>query len=729
MTRKARFDSQGVPFSPIDADAASEIDEVLSAVGLILAGRSSEIRFMEIALTVYRVCSFQKSKALVKQVVSSFSYSFGVYIDDTLPELDAVTDGAAARALAYVNDLSRLLPRYDHLSKSVAALLSPVESLSLGRTNVKQLLRNAFVTIMDRSSTYSSTVNSIALLVDDLLRTETISTIENNPAFRGALAAKQLLEFASPARLKGLTITLDGRINDFFKRFARDFQFVERPAEENQEPEAEQEGAVDFEPIAFGTETSILFAGESHRIEEDPAPSEADVAEERAIGRVCDFSREANRLTSLTFWLLRRLFGDAFASEVRDKAVCVIANPANPSFQFCLERTRPMVRRRRLDDLRLFLSSLGNFAPSLHLVLGELLAEIPEEKIEPETIDFYRAAANGYSDMTRPIEQALSKFVNGNKAVVFASLLKQIHKLALGGADISPLAPLLGLIDDKVEFGLQHTRQVTRRLTRRGCEQLANEHKLLNKLQGISDDFDLQSLRTILNESERSFELHLGPVFMINSALWPFKGQWPSPKALVVYSATISERYLRLFPTRRIRFPINYWIVKVRDQKRGIVCEGTGVQAEVLLYLNNHAMISRTALEPQISEQFLGAALVSLTRKSSALLVAQSEDVYVLNPNFRSTEKVIKLVPPASKGELENTKAIALQKANMIEACITRLMKESKILKIPDLDAAVKRALSDQCPISTDDVRKGVESLISRNFIEQTTNNRVRYVQ
>jgi hypothetical protein len=47
-----RFESLVVPFSAIDRNAAFDINRILSVVEFILAGRSSEVRFIEIRLII-----------------------------------------------------------------------------------------------------------------------------------------------------------------------------------------------------------------------------------------------------------------------------------------------------------------------------------------------------------------------------------------------------------------------------------------------------------------------------------------------------------------------------------------------------------------------------------------------------------------------------------------------------------------------------------------------------
>jgi hypothetical protein len=92
-------------------------------------------------------------------------------------------------------------------------------------------------------------------------------------------------------------------------------------------------------------------------------------------------------------------------------------------------------------------------------------------------------------------------------------------------------------------------------------------------------------------------------------------------------------------------------------------------------------------------------------------------------------EKEVKLVAPSIHRETEVAKAAIEQKSQRIDAAILRIMKAKKIMKSTDLDAEVREELAAQVHVSTDDVRRSVESLYAKRYLEQTTHGRVRYVQ
>ena len=64
----------------------------------------------------------------------------------------------------------------------------------------------------------------------------------------------------------------------------------------------------------------------------------------------------------------------------------------------------------------------------------------------------------------------------------------------------------------------------------------------------------------------------------------------------------------------------------------------------------------------------------------------------------------------------------------MIEACVVKRMKQARILKFSELDEYVKSELSSKVPVSTDEIRKHVDLLINRNYLEEMGSGRLAYV-
>jgi hypothetical protein len=350
-------------------------------------------------------------------------------------------------------------------------------------------------------------------------------------------------------------------------------------------------------------------------------------------------------------------------------------------------------------------------------------------------MDFYwgisEIYSRGFPKMANRLQETFCKYLNSadNQKIVLNGLLRLLHERAMhDGAISSSILKIVEIFDNKAQLELGFIRTAARRLSKLGDVQIDNEFQVLADLQSASKDFEFSSTRAMINDAARGFELHLGPVMVLNSRSWPFTPPFPSPCALSSFASEISKRYTEQFPGRMLRFPVNHWIVAVHDTKKQIIYEGTGVQAEVLLYLNDHRSINEHNLEPRISHSFLLPALASMVHKSANVL-DMGIGGFSINDGFSSGSQRVKLHAPSRKDEFEGAMKIPQEKVAMLEAFITRLLKGRFIMKIPDIERAVIDEFMDRFVVTSEDVRQRLESLISRNFIEGTTNNRVRYVK
>jgi hypothetical protein len=166
----------------------------------------------------------------------------------------------------------------------------------------------------------------------------------------------------------------------------------------------------------------------------------------------------------------------------------------------------------------------------------------------------------------------------------------------------------------------------------------------------------------------------------------------------------------------------------IKDTLVNAVYEGTGVQAEILLYMNDHSFVGDTSLEPRIPQRFGRAALLSMSTEKCPVLLVYTEGSYKVNAQWPTGPVHLTLPAPTVKDELETARQALDSKISRLEAFVMRKMKENRILGIRDLEDQAHDELSNIFHISTDDFRHVIESLIRRGFIEHTTKNRLIYM-
>lgn len=104
------------------------------------------------------------------------------------------------------------------------------------------------------------------------------------------------------------------------------------------------------------------------------------------------------------------------------------------------------------------------------------------------------------------------------------------------------------------------------------------------------------------------------------------------------------------------------------------------------------------------------------------------EDLWMLNPNFKSKLKRFTLKEPKFADTMKDS-SVDAERKYAIESCLVRVMKSRKILNHQELINDVMKLQLKFSPDSKD-VKKGIESLIKKEFLERDTTdmNSLRYI-
>jgi hypothetical protein len=322
------------------------------------------------------------------------------------------------------------------------------------------------------------------------------------------------------------------------------------------------------------------------------------------------------------------------------------------------------------------------------------------------------------------LNRDLVKFVNSDKKALFKDLIHFVSEKAPLDGDLSEIRPVFECVSNKAEFELLYCRQSARRIVTASVKLLEMERKMMVFLKGVSDSYELRGLSELLLEVEKSMELHIGPVIAIPFGLWPFRNAHPQPVALSSFANEISSKYQALFPSRVLRFPIDDWVVHVRNTVSKLMIVGNGVQAEALLFLNENARIEEESLRPQIPGNMLVAALKSLSSAKAPILKSEAGK-YSVNTQFKSSARLILPRPVVTDATSGNINSLSVE---LIDSAIVRIMKGSRILEVNELERQTREAVAGHFSLEHGEFRQRLHHLVTRNYVEVRDNGDVIHI-
>ena len=725
------FPSSLEQINPSEALGEAVLAQFSQALDLIFEGREDEVSGIEMAQIIYLFTSFRRSDEILNLIQERFHVFVNRYVTDKFQEAQETDVLSVDGAASVLREVILILPLYSKIERSLTPLHEVIEGLVRSRDAVgATVLKEDFLNALNESPIYSVIMRAINFLFEHLLLSPEGKSPVDTDLFKVMLLSQELLKFASPERVDELKHMLQCGTQQFIKRFLENHELVEPEIEA---PEPEPESHVDQMQVDLGR--SVLGDDDSGLIENREEKEEKPAKDIGSM--VCDQIGEyAKQLLALAMSgqeMAERLFGEDMACAMRDSIWMVVCDPSCRNFHYCVNHVGLMLEKRRLYEFGLFMDTLGGFHRPLDTALEKVFAQLDQESREFEkledTVKFYLEVGRLFPHQQTQFEKQITNYVNKDSKKLLAGLVLKVHSIAQQAKpDLTPISHVLEYFSDKPRFDLEHLRFSARRLTRYREPQIEKEWMVLNQLRDISSKFELADLKSLIHQAEKSCQLHLGPVLLINMTMWPYKPPHPSPLQLNSIAAGIGDSYKKIHPSHVVRFPINYWIVQVMDTCNRVSYECTGVQAEVFLHLNTHKYISDTMLEPQIPSSFLQPALESM-EKGVPVLACKDDSVYVLNENYRPPQdkKLIKLKVPKAKKEVDKTLEMVAQKFTVIQSEVCKKMKTQLIMKLVDLERYVREACSNRFTVTKEDMRKALEELKTRGYLEDIKNGKIKY--
>lgn len=238
-------------------------------------------------------------------------------------------------------------------------------------------------------------------------------------------------------------------------------------------------------------------------------------------------------------------------------------------------------------------------------------------------------------------------------------------------------------------------------------------------------------------------------VQVLTTGAWPANNQGTCkiPRELISCCEQFKEFYNTAHSGRKLAWQTNMGTAEIRatfgTKKHEISCSTH--QMIVLMLLNDSESLTygEIAEHSGIPDAELKRVMLSMTlvkgknvlRKSPDYSVSKEiamEDSFTVNESFSSKLYKVKIGTSAASresdtGVIETREKVEEDRRPQIEAAIVRLMKSRKVLDHNEVIASVTQQLSNRFNPSPAAVKRRIESLIEREYLERDQNDRNLY--
>mmetsp|Transcript_27729 Transcript_27729/g.70664 ORF Transcript_27729/g.70664 Transcript_27729/m.70664 type:complete len:735 (-) Transcript_27729:440-2644(-) len=333
------------------------------------------------------------------------------------------------------------------------------------------------------------------------------------------------------------------------------------------------------------------------------------------------------------------------------------------------------------------------------------------------------------SDVDGVLDKVMALFRYLSEKDVFEKYYKQhLAKRLLAGRSVSDEAERGLLVKLKTECGYQFTSKLESMFT------------------------DIKTSRDMMQEfearlREKGVELGLDlSVQVLTTGSWPTQpaSKCNLPRELEVCCTEFADFYLTAHSGRKLTWQTNMGTADLRaafGSKRHELVVSTQ-QMCVLLLFNDRDRLSykEIADATEIPAQELKRALQSLAcvkgrnvlRKEPMSKDVSDTDDFVFNDKFTSKLFKVKIstVAAAKEGEVEKAETrgkVEGDRKHQIEAAIVRIMKARKRLDHHNIITEVTRQLASRFMANPVVIKKAIESLIEREYLERDPDDRKMY--
>ncbi|RCH98771.1 cullin-3 [Rhizopus azygosporus] len=381
-------------------------------------------------------------------------------------------------------------------------------------------------------------------------------------------------------------------------------------------------------------------------------------------------------------------------------------------------------------------------------------------------------AANKDKSFQTVFNEAFERFINENpKSAEFISLFidENLKKGLKGKSEdevddvLDNTITLFRYLQDKDVFERYYKQHLAKRLLlnrsisddaeRSMLSKLKREcgYQFTNKLEGMFNDIRLSAdmngqFKDYLEKNDERLPLDVS-VTVLTSTFWPMNlstsPRCTMPPQLLTACESFEKFYFGRHNGRRLTWQPQMGTADVRAHftKSKHLLNISTYAMMVLLQFNQHDSLSWNELKSltQIADADLRRTLQSLACTKYKILIKSSkgrdvldDDTFSFNAGFTCNLTRIKIQAVASKvendSERKNTQdKVDEERKHQIEAAIVRIMKDRKTMEHNLLIAEVTKQLSSRFMPSPLMIKKRIEALIDREYLERSTEDRRAY--
>jgi len=381
------------------------------------------------------------------------------------------------------------------------------------------------------------------------------------------------------------------------------------------------------------------------------------------------------------------------------------------------------------------------------------------------------AFGNNDKNFQHTLNQAFELFINeSQQAPEYISLFidEKLRKGLKGVSEaeveqtLDKVMMLFRFIQEKDIFEKYYKQHLARRLLlgrsasddaeRSMIAKLKTEcgYQFTSKLEGMFQDMK-QSTQTIERFKSYLNTLEMNPikgmelnVQVLTTGFWPTQNtaKCTLPAEIVKCCEVFQKYYLSNHTGRRLTWQTTMGTGELRaffGKKRHELNVSTH-QMVILLLFNNHDTLTLKDIQeatnipgPDLQKNLLPLLVPAhkILTKNPPVKKFSATDEFTFNENFKSKlfrVKVVQVVQKESEPERgETQKKVDEDRKHMIEAAIVRTMKARKNMQHANLVAEVTKQLSSRFRPNPITIKKRIESLIEREYLERSSTDRKVY--
>lgn len=280
--------------------------------------------------------------------------------------------------------------------------------------------------------------------------------------------------------------------------------------------------------------------------------------------------------------------------------------------------------------------------------------------------------------------------------------------------DLEEVMVIFRYLRDKDVFEALYKQALARRLLSKRSP-LDYEKQLLAKFKsecGYQFTSKLEGMFSDVRAS-RDFTFEKLEVTLLTQGFWPIS---PTPPCNHPDVSAFETFYNSKFSGRKLAWQTSLGTAELRFKRHDLVVSTH--QMCILLVFNDGCPHSADELSEITQVADLKRQLVSLCTPKHRILLKEG-DVYSVNRDFTSKLKRVKIPLLTPKIQPHIPQTVEEDRRHLVEANIVRIMKARKSLQHNDLIAEVTRHLNQRFFPQPNFIKKCIESLLDREYIER----------